>query len=67
MTIIDDISTIGHMVGGALGHGIETGVDGYKTYEDIHNHNYGGAVISGAETIINGTETVIDGIDGNWL
>ena len=38
-----------------------------KTYEDIHNHNYGGAVISGAETIINGTETVIDGIDGNWL
>jgi len=67
MTIIDDISIIGHMVGWALGHGIETGVDGYKTYEDIHNHNYQEAVISGAETIINGTETIIDGINGNRL
>jgi len=67
MKIIGEISTIGHIIGGALGHGLETGVDGYETYENIHSHNYAAAIVTGAETIVNGTETIIDGLDGQWL
>lgn len=67
MKIVGEISTIGHIIGGALGHGIETGVDGYETYQNIHSHNYAAAVETGAETIINGAETIIDGLNGDWL
>ena len=67
MKIIGEISAIGHIIGGALGHGIETGVDGYETYQNIHSGNYAAAVETGAETIVNGAETIIDGVNGDWL
>ena len=43
------ISTVGGMLGGAIGNGMEAGVDGFETYQDIHNHNYTGAIVSGAD------------------
>lgn len=57
-----------HFTGnGAITNGINTISDGIETYEDIHNHQYGDAVINGAETIYHGATSIIDGIDGNWL
>jgi hypothetical protein len=61
------ISTVGGMLGGAIGNGMEAGVDGFETYQDIHNHNYTGAIVSGAETIYHGGEAIVDGLSGNWL
>ena len=61
------ISTVGGMLGGAIGNGMEAGVDGFETYQDIHNHNYSGAIVSGAETIYHGGEAILDGLSGNWL
>ena len=61
------ISTIGGMLGGAIGNSMEAGVDGFETYQDIHNHNYTGAVVSGAETIYHTSEAIVDGFAGNWL
>lgn len=61
------ISTVGGMLGGAIGNGMEAGVDGFETYQDIYNHNYTGAIVSGAETIYHGGEAIVDGLSGNWL
>jgi len=62
-----DLSIAGHILGGAVGNGIECGVDGYKTYQDIEAHNYGEAVVNGAETLYHGAMTIVDGYDGDWL
>ena len=57
-----------HLTGnGAISNGLETVSDGIKTYEDIHNHNYGHAVIDTAETIYHGATTIIDSIGGDWF
>lgn len=57
----------GGLLGGALGNGIETGVNVYETYEDIRNHDYSGAIIHGAETIYHGVETGIDIYTGDLI
>ena len=61
------LNTVGGMIGGAIGNGIQTGCDGYETYEDIHNHNYSGAILEGTETVYHGVNTVVDAVDGDWL
>jgi hypothetical protein len=66
-TIETGISTVGQLLGGAIGNAMETGVDGYETYTNIEQHNYVGAIQTGAETIEHGAETIIDGMSGDWL
>ena len=44
----------------ALSHGI-------STVEDIHHHQYGGAIVNGAETVYHGAEAIIDGMGGDWV
>jgi hypothetical protein len=61
------ISTVGGILSGAIGNGIEASVDGFETYQDIHNHNYTGAIVSGAETIYYGCEAIVDDLSGDWL
>jgi hypothetical protein len=61
------ISTIGGILGGTIGNTMEAGVDGFETYQDIHNHNYTGAIVSGSETIYHAGEAIVDGFSGNWL
>jgi hypothetical protein len=65
MKIEQILETGGSLIGGAIGNGIETGVSGYETYEDIRHHDYIGAVHDGAETIIHGIETGIDIYSGD--
>jgi hypothetical protein len=67
MHLEQDLSLAGHLLGGAIGNGIECGVDGYNTYEDIRSHQYVDAAVSGAETLYHGAMAVIDGYDGHWL
>lgn len=60
------LSVAGGLIGGVVGNSIETGVDGYKTYQDIRSHQYGDAALDGALTIIHGGEAVADGMAGEW-
>ena len=53
--------------GGAISNGAEALSNGISTVEDIQHHQYGGAVVHGAETVYHGAEAVIDGFAGNWL
>ena len=66
-TIEHVVSTAGGIIGGAIGNTMETGVDGFETYQDIHNHNYAGAIQSGIGTIEHGGEAILDGISGDWF
>lgn len=66
--IIHDVADVGgSLLGGALGEGLETGADGYQTYEDIHHHQYGAALDDGAETVLHGVLTGIDIADGDLV
>lgn len=67
MHLEQDLEIAGHLIGGAIGNGIECGVDGYKTYQDIESHQYLGAVVNGAETIYHGAVAIVDGYDGDWF
>jgi hypothetical protein len=67
MKIAKVLGEAGSIIGGAIGNGIETGVDGYETYEDYEHHNYGGMVQNGLETVVHGVETVTDALSGDWL
>ena len=53
--------------GGAISNGAEALSDGISTVEDLHNHQYGGAIVHGAETVYHGAEAIIDGMGGNWV
>ena len=44
----------GGLIDGAVGNGIETGVDGYKSYEDFKSGNDVMGVIDGGMPLING-------------
>jgi hypothetical protein len=61
------ISTIGGILGGTIGNTMDAGIDGFETYQDIHNHNYAGAIVSGSETIYHTGEAIVDGFAGDWL
>jgi hypothetical protein len=67
MSLTQDLSIVGGMLGGVLGNTIETGVDGYETCEDIRSNNYMGAGVHGIETLLHGSEAVLDGMAGDWL
>ena len=66
-TIEHVVSSVGSTLGGAVGNTLEAGVDGYETYENIHNHNYVGALQTGIETLEHGGEAVLDGTSGDWF
>jgi len=53
--------------GGAISNGAEALSNGISTVEDIHNHQYGGAIVHGVETVYHGAEAIIDGMGGDWL
>lgn len=63
----NSLVNLGNAVGGAVGEGIITGVDGYNTYNDIRGGDYTQAIHDGAQTIINGIETIKDGESGVWI
>ena len=67
MHLEQDLSMAGHLLGGAIGNGIECGVDGYKTYQDVEHHQYFNAAVNGVETLYHGGMAIIDGYDGDWL
>ena len=62
-----NIETVGNTLGGAVGSGIQTGVNAYNTYHDITQGNYTQAMIDGANTIISGVDTIKDAESGDWI
>ena len=62
-----NIQNVANGLGGAVGHGIDTGIDGYNTYHDIIGGNYTQAITDGAQTLVNGIETVKDAESGQWI
>jgi len=42
--------------GGAISNGAEALSDGISTVEDIRHHDFGGAIVNGAETVLHVAE-----------
>ena len=63
----DGLKIAGGLLGGAVGNGIEAGVDGYNSFENFHHGNTLGGVVDGAEAIYHGATAIIDGACGNIL
>ena len=56
----------GGLIDGAVGNGIEAGVDGYKSYEDFKSGNDVMGVIDGGMSVYHGVMAGVDAATGQW-
>ena len=60
------LEVAGGLIDGAVGNGIEAGVDGYKAYEDFSSGNNVMGVIDGGMAVYHGIMTGVDSATGQW-
>lgn len=58
------LEVAGGLIDGAVGNGIEAGVDGYKAYEDFSSGNNVMGVIDGSMAVYHGIMTGVDAATG---
>lgn len=56
----------GGLIDGAVGNGIEAGVDGYKSYQAFNSGNDVAGVIDGGMAVYHGVMTGVDAATGQW-
>ena len=60
------LEVAGGLIDGAVGNGIEAGVDGYKSYENFNSGNDLTGVIDGGMAVYHGVMTGVDAATGQW-
>jgi len=60
------LEIVGGLIDGAVGNGIEAGVDGYKSYEDFKSGNDLMGTIDGGMAIYHGVMAGVDASTGQW-
>jgi len=56
----------GGLIDGAVGNGIEAGVDGYKSYEDFKSGNDLMGAVDGGMALYHGVMAGVDACSGQW-
>lgn len=60
------LEVAGGLIDGAIGNGIESGVDGYKSYEDFKSGNDLAGAVDGGMAVYHGVMTGVDASTGQW-
>lgn len=60
------LEVAGGLIDGAVGNGIEAGVDGYKSYEDFQSGNNVMGCVDGGLAIYHGAMAGVDAATGQW-
>lgn len=60
------LEVAGGIIDGAVGNGIEAGVDGYKSYQDFQSGNDAMGVVDGGLAVYHGVMTGVDAATGQW-
>lgn len=60
------LEVAGGLIDGAVGNGIEAGVDGYKSYEDFKSGNDLMGVVDGGLATYHGVMAGVDACTGQW-
>jgi len=60
------LEVAGGIIDGAVGNSIETGVDGYKSYQDFQSGNDAMGIVDGGLAVYHGVMTGVDAATGQW-
>lgn len=60
------VGIAGGLLDGAVGNGMEAGVDGYKSYEDFRSGHDLAGVVDGGEALYHGAMAGVDAYTGQW-
>lgn len=60
------LEVAGGLIDGAVGNGIEAGVDGYKSYEDFQSGDKLMGCVDGGLAVYHGVMAGVDAATGQW-